>query len=258
MIAQFPPASQRNCYGAVRRLFAWAITNGYAADDPARCIQPPPRPAPRENAPSPDEVRLLLEAADRLLEEGSWHRVQRDAVWLLALTAQRRAEVAAMGWAEIDFEKAEWRQPASKNKAKRDHTVPLGPVAQRLLRDRWHSAGRPCSGLVLPGVRSNGCMNANLSDLQARLRRETGVTFVLHDLRRSAVSAMAEAGIDFAVADTLLNHEASQSRAGMLKVYQRAALTRFKRNAIEVWEALLFPKASTVVPLQRNKMGAAA
>jgi hypothetical protein len=69
---------------------------------------------------------------------------------------------------------------------------------------------------------------------------------------------MAEAGIDFAVADTLLNHEASQSRAGMLKVYQRAALTRFKRNAIEVWEALLFPKTSTVVPLHRHKMGAAA
>jgi integrase len=249
-INQFPFASQRNCYGALRRLFAWAITNGYVLENPTRTIEPPARPAPRVNTPTPDQVRVLLEASDRLVAEGKWQPVQRDAIWLLALTAQRRAEVAAMDWSDIDFDKAEWRQPASKNKSRREHTVPLGPVALRLLGGRWDAAGCPSTGLVLPGVRSNGSMNANLSDLQARLRKDTGVKFVLHDLRRSAVSAMAEAGIDFAVADSLLNHEASQSRGGMLKVYQRAALTRFKRNAIEIWEALL----SEDVPFQRKDL----
>ena len=252
-INQFPFASRRNCYGALRRLFAWALKNGHVAEDPTRTIEPPARPSPRDNTPTPEQVRMLLEAADRLACEGRWHRVQRDALWMLALTAQRRAEVAAMDWSDINFDKSEWRQPASKNKSKREHTVPLGPLALRLLRDRWDAAGRPSAGLALPGVRSNGSMNANLSDLQARLRKETGVKFVLHDLRRSAVSAMAEAGIDFAVADTLLNHEASQSRGGMLKVYQRAALTRFKRNAIELWEAVLFLKeGAEILPLNRR------
>jgi integrase len=73
---------------------------------------------PRENTPSPDDVRTILDAADRLAAEGKWERVQRDAVWLIALTAQRRAEVAAMDWSEIDLLKAVWVQPAHKNKTK--------------------------------------------------------------------------------------------------------------------------------------------
>ena len=239
VLSATPAPSQRNIYGAIHRLFSWAVASGHAHADPTTSIDPPPRPLPRENTPSPDDVRIILDAADRLAAEGTWEHVQRDAVWLIALTAQRRAEVAAMDWSEIDLLKAVWVQPAHKNKTKRAHSVPLGKTAVTLLERRWGAAGQPAAGLVLPGVRSGGLMTANLSDLQARLRKETGVKFVFHDLRRSAVSTMAEKGVDFAVADSLLNHAASESRGGMLKVYQRAALTAFKRNAVEVWEAAL-------------------
>ena len=88
-------------------------------------------------------------------------------------------------------------------------------------------------------------MDANLSDLQGALREATGIEFRLHDFRRSAVSAMAERGVDFAVADAILNHAASQSKGGMLGVYQHAELKPAKRRAMEIWEGALFDEPSS-------------
>ena len=106
-----------------------------------------------------------------------------------------------MAWEDLDLGLAEWRQPGTKNKTGKPHAVPLGRSALELLLLRWEAAGRPSEGLVLLGVRGGGRMDANLSDLQGLLREVTGIAFRLHDLRRSAVSAMAEHGVDFAVAE---------------------------------------------------------
>jgi integrase len=181
--------------------------------------------------------------------------VQRDGIWLLALTAQRRAEVASMAWEDIDFTQAEWHQPGVKNKTGKPHSAPLGPLALGILKRAHAAAGKLATGLVLPSVRHGGRMHANLSDLQNVLKAATGITFRLHDFRRAAVSAMAERGVDFAVADSILNHAASQSRAGMIAVYQRAELKGAKRRAIEIWEAAVFEDSETtnVVPLRAHE-----
>ena len=226
-----PQSSRRNVFGAIQRLSRWARRTGVTNTSPLEHVEPPARPAARDRTPAPGEVRTILKAADSLLASGRWQATQRDEVWLLALTAQRRAEVAGMAWEDVDLEAAEWRQPGSKNKTAKAHVVPLAPQALELLKRRWDTAGRPSEGLVLRGVRHGGRMDANLSDLQQVLRQTTGIEFRLHDFRRSAVSAMAERGVDFAVADMILNHQASQSRTGMLRVYQHAQLKSAKRRA---------------------------
>jgi integrase len=250
VLASTPQSSRRNVFGALKRLIAWAERQGLIQTSPLKEIDPPARPASRDRTPSPAEVKAILKSADALLESGRWARVQRDGIWLLALTAQRRAEVAGMGWEDIDLAAGEWRQPGVKNKSRTAHVVPLGAHALDIVKRAHEAAGRPSEGLVLPGVRSGGRMDANLSDLQQVLRQETGIAFRLHDLRRSAVSAMAEHGVDFAVADAILNHAASQSRAGMIAVYQRAELKAAKRRAMEVWESALFPVGDNVVALR--------
>ena len=246
-----PQSSRRNVFGAIRRLSAWARRTGVANASPLERIDPPASPAARDRTPSPNEVKTILKAADGLLTSGRWRQVQRDGIWLIALTAQRRAEVASMAWEDIDLTAAEWRQPGTKNKTAKPHTVPLGPRALELLTHRWEAQARPSAGLVLRGVRHGGRVDANLSDLQGTLREITGIKFRLHDFRRAAVSAMAERGVDFAVADSILNHAASQSRGGMLGVYQHAELKPAKRRAIEVWEDALFGASGvTVIPLR--------
>ena len=245
-----PQSSRRNVYGAIRRLMDWARRQNLITASPVGLVDPPARPASRERTPSPGEVTAILSAADDLLASGRWRQVQRDGVWLLALTAQRRAEVASMAWEDLDLGSAEWRQPGAKNKTGKPHVVPLGRASLELLLLRWEAAERPSEGLVLRAVRGGGRMDANLSDLQGLLREVTGIAFRLHDLRRSAVSAMAEHGVDFAVADSILNHAASQSRGGVMAVYQHAELKGAKRRAVEIWEAALFPRSAQVIALR--------
>ncbi|HZZ21249.1 MAG TPA: site-specific integrase [Roseiarcus sp.] len=252
-----PQSSARNVFGAIGRFTAWARRKALIDASPLERIDPPVRPASRNRTPSPLEVGAILKAADDLVAGGRWKKTQRDAIWLAALTAQRRGEVAAMAWEDIDLEAHEWRQPGSKNKTGKPHVVPLGGRAHALLKARWEATGQPSAGLVAPGVRFGGRMDTSFGDLQNRLRTVTGIKFRLHDFRRSAVSAMAERGVDFAVADSILNHAAAQSRGGMLGVYQHAELKPAKRRAMEIWEGALFDEPSTanVIPMHRKEAG---
>jgi integrase len=257
LLESAPQASRRNIYGALRQFLAWTRRQGLIETAPLDGIEPPARPTSRDRTPSPREVAAILAAADRALAEGRWRQVQRDAIWLLALSAQRRAEVASMAWEDLDLEAAEWRQPGTKNKTRTTHVVSLGACALDILKRAHTAAGRPQSGLVLRGVRFGGRIDANLGDLHQVLRLETGIAFRLHDFRRAAVSAMAERGVDFAVADSLLNHAASQSRGGMLGVYQRAELKGAKRRAMEIWETAVTENtsATNVIPLRMPATG---
>src|SRR5262249_48227835 len=58
----------------------------------------------------------------------------RDYILLSLLTGARRSNVLAMRWGEIDFARAEWRIPRTKNDD--PHTVPLTPEAVTILEQR--------------------------------------------------------------------------------------------------------------------------
>jgi integrase len=52
---------------------------------------------------------------------------------VLALTAQRRTEVAGMRWADLDLSTATWTIPAADTKGERRHHVPLSATAVEIL-----------------------------------------------------------------------------------------------------------------------------
>ena len=56
------------------------------------------------------------------------------------LTGQRREEVAAIAWSEIDLGRAVWTLPAARAKNGRTHEVPLSDQAVTILRGS--AAGR--------------------------------------------------------------------------------------------------------------------
>ncbi len=57
------------------------------------------------------------------------------ALRLLLLTFVRTKELRAAEWAEIDWEKAEWRIPAERMKMREEHIVPLSRQAVEVLRE---------------------------------------------------------------------------------------------------------------------------
>jgi integrase len=60
--------------------------------------------------------------------------------------------------------------------------------------------------------------------------------WVLHDLRRTAATGMAEIGIDPQIVEAVLNH-VSGAKAGVAGTHNRAAYAAQKKAALERWAA---------------------
>lgn len=195
---------------------------------------------------------------------------------LLALTLQRRDEVADMKWAELDPDLTAWTIPAQRAKNGRAHIVHLSEPARQILTSLPRQ-GNPKTGAISPYVfTTNGHTpisgfskaKARLMELMAisegsRAGKKTSVLPVtdwrLHDLRRTGVTVMARLGIGHHVADRVLNHVQGAIK-GVAAVYQRheflteraAALDTWARHVLDVAEGKADrPEGGNVVPLRR-------
>ena len=89
----------------VRRLFSWAVERGIIEVSPAANVKAPGQETARDRVLTDDELRAFLRACERMGEPfGAIFR-------LLLLSGQRREEVAAMPWAELDLTGAVWHLP---------------------------------------------------------------------------------------------------------------------------------------------------
>ncbi len=126
-------------------VFALAISEGWADEDPAavvgRALAPAPAVRHQPALGTIEDARQLLAAAE-LVDAGAAVKL---ASRFLALTAVRLAAVRGARWSEIeDLDGAEplWRIPAARMKlaaakkldAANDHLVPLAPAAVQILR----------------------------------------------------------------------------------------------------------------------------
>jgi integrase len=165
---------------------------------------------------------------------------------LLILTGLRSQEIAGLRWNEVLIdEKGEFgprlRISAERMKDKKEHTVPLSPLAVEILRKtklrsdktgpifRNYHGRVPERGLDLNHVRNE--INARIEKMQLTALPH----WTLHDLRRTMRTALSEKiGVDNEVAAQLLAHSTGNSvDAG---VYNKANLWNWKRQAVERWE----------------------
>ena len=78
---------------------------------------------------------------DRLYAVLEQHRNRAavNAVKLLVWTGSRLGEVLGARWGEFDLARRQWHKPAERLKQKRASTIPLNPLALKLLRE-MHAA----------------------------------------------------------------------------------------------------------------------
>jgi integrase len=135
---------------------------------------------------------------DRLLDEA-----ERRAVWtatasggayesivrLALLLGQRRGEIGGMKWQEVDLDRALWSLPAERVKNGKAHQVTLPRQAVEILE------AQPRRGEHVFGDRGDAPFSG-WSRCKRRLDKRCGVRgWTIHDLRRSAVTAMNDLGI---------------------------------------------------------------
>jgi len=149
-------------------------------------------------------------------------------VELLALTGQRREEVAQLTWEELDLAQRIWTIPKTRTKNAKSHVVHLSDQSSAVLKCAHRRGTLVFSPLGDKPFR-------NFGRAKRFLDQRSGVTgWRLHDLRRTCVSGMARLGVLPHVADKILNHQ-SGTISGVAAVYQRHEFLAERRAALELW-----------------------
>lgn len=206
-------------------LYSWAIGEGLADANPVVGTNKSAEETSRDRVLDDGELRLVWSCAG----DGDYGTIVR----LLLLTGQRREEVAAMRWSELNLDKRLWRLGGERTKNALAHDVPLPDAAIDLLATHGRRTGRDL--MFGEGVGPfQGWSNAK-SALDKRLQAAgMAAPWRLHDLRRTAATRMADLGVQPHVVEAVLNH-VSGHKSGVAGIYNRAAYAVEKSAALTLW-----------------------
>jgi integrase len=233
----------RKLFGVLSKLFGWLIRDRRVAANPCASVARPEIPKARDRVLNAAEIKQFWKAADRGAEPVA------VLLKLLLLTGCRLNEVVGMRWAELNDD-GTWLIPGERTKNHRPHLVPLSPLARSLL-----ASAKPIEGCPFVFSTTGSTPVSGWQRIKARLdsTMKPASPWVLHDLRRTAATGMAQIGIAPHIVEAVLNH-VSGARAGVAGTYNRALYAPEKKAALERWaahiEGLVSERAGTVTPLR--------
>ncbi|HEX2431164.1 MAG TPA: tyrosine-type recombinase/integrase [Aestuariivirgaceae bacterium] len=251
--------SANRTLAALRKLFNWAVSEGYLEASPASNIPQRVKEEARDRALSESEIRSFWTG----LDSADMTPAMKLALRLALVTGQRIGEICSATWAEVDLDKAEWVIPASKTKSKREHMVPLSPLAVDLFRE---AVAFPNGNLVIniaPIFPARRIRHIDRHYVAVTMRQSLPVLGLHdnpatpHDLRRTVASQMAAMGIAENIVARVLNHSSEIGKTITGRVYIRHSFAAEKRHALDAWAQRLQEiiegrtAAGNVIKLQR-------
>ena len=223
--ARGAPSAANKLLKVVKTFFGWCVGRAILDISPAKGLAAPARETARDRVLDDDELARIIAAARQI--DGPYGGI----VELLALTGQRREEVAQLTWDELDLASQTWTLPASRTKnGKRAYRAPLAGGYRCADADAENVGSFVFS---VSGTKPFQGFSAAKRELD-KLSEVTG--WRLHDLRRTCVSGMARLGVAPHVADKVLNHQ-SGTISGVAAVYQRHEFLAERKDALERWGA---------------------
>jgi len=200
-----------------------------------------PKERARARTLTDDELRAVWKAA------GEGKGPFPALVKFLLLSCARRSEAAEMTWAELDG--TDWVLPAARNKTKLDLVRPLSQAAQELLAAQPRVDG--CAFVFTTDAKHP---LSGFSKFKADFDKRCGVTgWALHDLRRTARSLLARAGVPSDHAEQCLGHVVK----GVEGVYNKHDYHEEKKHAFTALavqiERIANPPQGNVTPLKKKR-----
>jgi integrase len=218
------PVAANKALKSIKTFFRWCVGRAVLDRSPADGVPLPAKQVTRDRVLSDAELTQIILAARKI--GGPYG----DIVEVLALTGQRREEVARCTWDEIDVKTRTWKLSSDRTKNAKSHEVHLSDPVIAVL-NRTSERGK------FVFSRSGNIPFQDFSVAKRELDLLSGVTgWRLHDLRRTCVSGMARLGIAPHVADKILNHQGG-TISGVAAVYQRHDFLAERREALEKWAA---------------------
>ena len=185
-----------------------------------------------------DEIRQLWVAADTSGPFGAFLK-------LALLTGQRREKVGSMKWEDVAID-GTWAIQTEDREKGNAGSLRLSGMAIDVIRSQKRISGNPH---IFPG-RGDGCFNAYGYRKREIDEKVKIAPWVIHDLRRTARSLMARAGVRPDVAERVMGHAIE----GVEGIYNRHEYRDEKADALAKLAGLialiLDPPAENVVPMR--------
>jgi integrase len=220
----------RALHSALSGLFTWLVARRRITVNPMAGLRRPAPPKARERVLTTDELRWFWLATEQIGAPFG------PLFQTLLLTGQRLREVAGMHSDELDA--GLWSLPGTRTKNGRPHTVPLSSsVSDIIAHVRPEGFVFSSDGETKPSgfSKAKRDLDAAMLTIARRERGRASITpWVLHDLRRTAVTGMAELGVRSDVVELTVNH-VSGSRGGVAGTYNRSELMPERMEALERW-----------------------
>ncbi|HEX9321786.1 MAG TPA: site-specific integrase [Xanthobacteraceae bacterium] len=243
------PGAARAAYAGLSDLLGWAVAEGIVAMNPIIGARRPAAARARERVLDDHELGAAWRACADLGEYGA-------IVRLLVLTGCRRQEIGDLAWDELDLEHGTMRIPGTRTKNHRDHALPLPPLAIEVIEAI--PACRLDHGRRLFGEGAGGFSgwSSGKAKLDAALAGAELPSWVIHDIRRSVATGLANLGVQPHVIEVILNH-VSGHKAGVAGTYNRSPYEREARAAMMLWgehiEAIAEGRGRKIVPLTARR-----
>ncbi len=210
------------------QIFRYGIAIGRAERNPAADLKGALKTRTKRNyshlkASELPEFLSKLEAYEGFIET-------KLALRLLLLTFVRTTELRAAEWAEINFEKAEWRIPAERMKMREQHIVPLSRQAIAILRELHKYTGN--TQYLFPGQNNPNKFMSENTMLGALYRMGYHSRATGHGFRSTASTVLNEQGFRPDVIERQLAHaERNKVRAS----YNHAQYLPERREMMQWW-----------------------
>lgn len=155
----------------------------------------------------PHELKDWIQAVYALENDakgpGAKREVVRDYLLLILFTGLRRQEAARLKWRDVDFKAKTITACDTKNY--KNHTLPLSDFLFGLIESRYE---RRTNDYVFGGEGEGGYIVEPRKQME-RVTRESGVSFTVHDLRRTFTTIAESLDIPAYALKSLLNHSMS-------------------------------------------------
>ncbi|WP_343662333.1 tyrosine-type recombinase/integrase [Chryseobacterium mucoviscidosis] len=134
------------------QVFLYGIQTGKCKNNPAADLTGAlkTRTVKHFNAIEPNEIPELLDALEK--NNARLFNRTRRAIKLSLFTFVRPTELREAVWAEINFEKSEWRIAAERMKSRVEHIVPLSKQALEVLKEQKEETGDWETQYVFPST----------------------------------------------------------------------------------------------------------
>jgi integrase len=220
------PSDRRNTLAVGRTFFRWCVKppRRYIKSSPLEGVELP-KTGKRKRILSEAEIPVVWKAAQA---QGYPHGT---ICQLLALTGQRRGEIANLRWPWLNEKEQTITLPQWVTKNSKEHTFPYNGAVAAILET---IPRRNDTDLLFP---ADGRTDRPLSGWSKYKKQLTDALprWTLHDLRRTYRSIHAQIGTPREIAERLINHAAGV-QTDVEAIYDRWSYLPQMRAAVESFE----------------------